>query len=74
MEKERLVIKWLTRDKEAIAAIRQRFSIPNYTTVNGFSPVELADEDREVFEECQRRGFFTIFHQKWCKNGEAFSF
>lgn len=71
---EKLVIRWVTKDREAIAAIRKRFNIPQYTTVNGFSPVALKEEDREVFEETARRGYFSIFCEKWCKNGGTISF
>lgn len=73
-EAERLIVRWRTKDKGAIAAIRKRFNIPDYTTVNGFSPAEIKAEDMAVFEECSRRGFFGILHQKWCKNGEVYVF
>ncbi len=73
-ENERLIIRWATKDRAAIEAIRKRFGIPRYTTVNGLSPVELKPEDREVFEECERRGFFSIIRRKWCKNGAHFVF
>lgn len=71
---QRLTIRWTTKDKAVIAAIRKRFSIPSYTTLNGLSPVLLKDEDRAVFEETARRGFFAILDKKWCKNGAVFSF
>jgi hypothetical protein len=71
----KMVIKWGYKlDDATVAAIRKRFKIPTYTTLNGFSPVEIAEEDMEMFEETARRGFFTIFRKKWCKNGAQFSF
>lgn len=70
----KFVIRWNTRDAEAIAAIRKRFNIPEYTTVNGLTPAEIAPEDMEVFEECARRGFFGIMPLKWCKNGDQYIF
>lgn len=71
----RMVIKWAYKLEDAvIAAIRKRFSIPTYTTINGFSPVEISEEDMDIFEETARRGFFTIIRKKWCKNGDTFSF
>ena len=70
----RLVVRWTTSDKEAIAAIRKHFSLPSHTTVNGWTPAEIKHEDMEVFEECARRGFFGIIRQKWCKNGAQYIF
>ncbi|MBJ2189127.1 MAG: hypothetical protein JFR41_10955 [Muribaculaceae bacterium] len=71
---ERLIIRWNTRDPEAIAAIRKRFGIPAYTTVNGWSPVEIEPEDMPVFDECARRNFFGIIRRKWSKNGGRYIF
>lgn len=73
-EPQKLTIKWLTKDKVAIDAIRRRFNIPNYTTINGWSPAEIAPEDMKLFEECAHRGFFGFLPYKWCKNGGTFSF
>lgn len=70
----KFVIRWATTDKEAIAAIRKQFGMPTYTTVNGWTPVEIKPEDMELFEECARRGFFGILSQKWCKNGGQYIF
>lgn len=74
MESLKFVIRWGTRDMEAISLIRKRFNIPSYTTLNGWSPVEIEPADKEVFDECARRGFFSILPKKWCKNGGLFSF
>lgn len=71
---ERLIVRWVTRDKEAITAIRKRFGIPDYTTVNGLSPAEIKPEDMPMFEECARRNFFGIIRKKWCKNGGQYIF
>lgn len=71
---ERLTIRWITRNKDAIAAIRKRFNIPEYTTVNGLSPAEISKEDMPVFEETARRGFIGIIREKWCKNGGHYIF
>lgn len=71
----KMVIKWGYKlDDATIAAIRRRFNMPDYTTLNGFTPVEIPESDREIFEETARRGFFTIFHKKWCKNGDQYIF
>lgn len=69
-----LVIRWHTKDNDAIDAIRKRFNMPRYTTLNGWSPALINEEDMELFEECARRKFFSIMPYKWCKNGDTFSF
>lgn len=71
---EKLLIRWDTRDPDAIEAIRRRFNIPKHTTVNGITPAEIKPEDRELFEETARRGFFGIIRRKWCKNGGQYIF
>ena len=71
---KQFTIKWLTRDPVAIVAIRKRFGIPQYTTINGWSPAEIRPEDLEMFEETRCRGFFSIMDYKWCKNGGTFAF
>lgn len=66
----KFVIRWETRDAEAIAKIRQRFNIPSYTTLNGWSPCEIRPEDIPVFQETARRGFFSVVRHSWeFKNG-----
>lgn len=69
-----IVIKWQTKDKVAIEAIRKRFGIPKYTTVNGLSPAEVTPEDWSVFEECANRHFFGIMDMEWHKNGAQYIF
>lgn len=72
---QRLVIKWRSKlDAAKKEAIRHRFGIPAYETLNGLSPVELKAEDRGAFEETARRGFFSILPMKWCKNGGLYVF
>lgn len=70
----KFVIRWATIDKETIAAIRKQFEMPSYTTLNGLTPCEIKPEDKSMFEECARRGFFGILPQKWCKNGAQYIF
>lgn len=62
---QKTVIRWGTKDEESINLIRRRFGIPEYTTLNGYSPVLLKAEDREVFEETARRGFFSFRNSEW---------
>ena len=73
-EPVRVIVRWTTRDEEAIAAIRKHFNLPNYTTLNGWTPAEIKLEDMDMFEECARRGFFGIIREKWCKNGGQYIF
>jgi hypothetical protein len=73
--KERFLIRWITRDKRLIERIRQRFNIPHYTTVNGYSPIEVSEEDMPVLQETKRRGFIGLNRDiTWCKKGEVFVF
>lgn len=74
MSKEQLWVRWRTRDRQSIKEIRARFNMPSYTTVNGLTPCEIDHADIPLLEETARRGFLSIFHAKWCKNGAIFSF
>lgn len=76
MEKKiKLVVYWNTKDKEIIKRIRQRFGMPTYTTVNGYTPAEILEEDTPLLAETAKRGFILIlWHLKWCKNGGTYSF
>lgn len=38
--------------------IRDRFNIPDYTTVNGETPCNIKDEDMELLRECASVDFF----------------
>ncbi|MEF3427882.1 hypothetical protein LI190_020190 [Bacteroides cellulosilyticus] len=40
--------------------IRDKFNIPDYTTVNGETPCNIRDEDMELLRECENRGFIQI--------------
>ena len=74
-EKIKLVVCWSTKDEETIRRIRQRFCMPKYTTINGWTPAEILEEDMPLLEETARRGFISILrHIKWCKNGGTYSF
>lgn len=53
-------IYWVTRDKDVIRRIRERFNIPRHTTVNGETRAEIADEDMDLLEEVAKRGFIQI--------------
>lgn len=74
MEKERLTIRWVTEDQRCMDAIRKRFNIGSYMTINSWTPCEIDPEDISVFKETAARGFFSIIPVKWCKNGGSFSF
>ena len=60
----KLTIYWVTNDREARNAIRARFGVPPYTTVNGETDAEIRDEDMALLEETARRGFIQIRYKK----------
>jgi len=68
-----ITIIWHTRDTESIRLIRERFKLPTYTTVNGWTPCEIAPEDMPMFEETARRGYFSILHRPWKRIGDNYS-
>lgn len=74
MAKENVVIRWITTRPEYIEAIREKFNIPQYTTINGLSPALIDESDMEMFKETCRRGFISEMPQKWCKNGDVYIF
>lgn len=64
--KKKVTIYWNTRHikqediPEIKRRIRERFNIPDHTTVNGESFAEIRDEDMEVLRETERKGFIQI--------------
>lgn len=40
--------------------IRDKFNIPEYTTVNGETPCDIKDEDMGLLRETERRGYVQI--------------
>lgn len=69
----KVLIYWLTKDNEAIRLIRKHFNIPKYTTINGWNPAGIDEEDMEMFEETARRGFFRYRRTEWTFNGASYS-
>lgn len=64
--KQKVTIYWNTRHikfediPEVKRRIRERFNIPNYTTVNGETDFCISDEDMELLRETEKRGFIQI--------------
>ena len=56
----KLTIYWVTKNREAISKIRERFGIPKGMTVNGETNAEIKDEDMPLLEETAKRGFIQI--------------
>lgn len=62
----KVTIYWDTRHlnpkdaPEIKRRIRERFGIPQYTTVNGETTCEIKDEDLPLLQETARRGFIQI--------------
>lgn len=55
-----VIIYWKTNDIEKRERIRKRFSLQNYTSVNGETPACISDEDMPVLLETESRGFIQI--------------
>lgn len=64
--KQKVTIYWNTRHikhediPEVKRRIRERFNIPNYTTVNGETDFYISDTDMELLRETEKRGFIMI--------------
>lgn len=69
----KVTIRWTTRDEAAIESIRNYFKLPKYTTLNGWTPGMIEDNDIPMFEETARRGFFTYRETDWHYNGTSYS-
>lgn len=69
----KVTVKWLTRDAEKIASIRRYFGLPDYTTLNGWTPGEIAEDKMATFEETARRGFISYRLTEWERVGETYS-
>lgn len=69
----KIVIHWQTKNEESISLIRKRFGIPQYTTINGQTPALLNPEDRPIFDETARRGYFSYDFRDWTFNGMSYS-
>ena len=70
---EKIIIHWITRNKESIRLIREEFGISTYTTVNGHTPAILKSKDRKMFEETAQRGYFNFWPAEWVFNGATYS-
>lgn len=68
----KIIVRWRTRDAEAIDIIQKRFGFPKYITVNGWTPGVLKPEDKTDFDECIRRGFFSFKVADWVFNGKSY--
>lgn len=69
----KVVVFWITKDREAIAAIRKHFGLPNYTTLNGQTPGAIEEADMPMFDETARRGFLAYKETEWTFNGSTYS-
>lgn len=69
----KVVIYWVTKDENAIAAIRKHFKLSKYTTLNGQTPGEIEAKDMPMFEETARRGFFRYQKTEWTFNDATYS-
>ena len=56
----KLTVYWHTADKRTVDAIRQKFNIPRYTSVNGETTAEIEESLMPLLLECEKRGFIQI--------------
>ena len=65
-KKQKVTIYWNTRHiklediPEVKRRIRERFGIPNHTTVNGETDCYIREEEMELLRETEKRGFIQI--------------
>lgn len=69
----KVVVRWRTRNPESIRLIRERFGMPTYTTLNGHTPAYLCPEDKTVFEDTAKMGYFSFRYVDWTFNGVTYS-
>ena len=55
-----VTICWVTKDREAIEKIREKFGISSYMSVNRETPCDIKEEDMELLRETEKRGFIQI--------------
>ena len=53
-------IRWLTKDKTNQEKIREKFNLPFFMTVNKITPCEVHEDDMQLLEECEKRGFIKL--------------
>lgn len=57
---KRCTIYWRVNNIDVINKIRTRFCIPKGISVNGISHADIKDEDWELFQETEKRGYIQI--------------
>lgn len=63
----KLTVYWKTKNAEHIRKIREKFRIPDYTSVNGETPCDIPDELMPLLRECEKRGFIQIRNKREMK-------
>ncbi len=56
----KVTVYWLTKDKEAIRKICDKFSMPRYTSVNGETEADIPGDLMPLLQECERRGYVKL--------------
>lgn len=54
------VVYWVTKDTEKVTAIREKFNLPTYTSLNGETPADVSESGMELLRECEKRGLIQI--------------
>lgn len=57
---QELTVYWQTMDRKTKERIRERFCMPNHTTINGETTCRIRSEDMNLLKECEKRGFIQI--------------
>ena len=58
--KTKVVIYWITKEREKIDRIRKKFDLGNYVSVNGETPADISNKDMDLLVETERRGYIEI--------------
>lgn len=60
----KITIYWNTKHpkftSELKDKIRDKFNIPNYTTLNGETPCNIKDEEMDLLREVEKKGYIQI--------------
>ena len=53
-------VYWITKNPATIKKIRDKFSLPYYTTISGETVGEVKEELMDLLKECEKKGFLKI--------------
>lgn len=56
----KITVYWVTKNPDTKERIRIKFDLPRYTTINGETEGIINDDDLQLLQECEKRGFIQI--------------